>query len=69
MATVFLKDVMPMTEENIALYSESKWYEFWINLKEGFDYFEAEHLPPQVKVENNHYNMHESDDSSSMLIY
>jgi len=48
-----------MTEENMAHYSENKWYDFWMNLKEGYDYFEAEHLPPLVKVENRQYIIYE----------
>ena len=50
-----------MTEENMALHSDSEWYDFWANLKEGYDYFEAEHLPPQVKIKNKYYSIHESD--------
>jgi murein L,D-transpeptidase YafK len=49
-----------MTEENMALYSESEWYDFWENLKEGYDYFELEKLPPYVKVENKKYTIHEA---------
>ena len=51
-----------MSEENMALYSENEWYDFWINLKEGYDYFEAEHLPPLVKVENRQYTIHEGNE-------
>jgi murein L,D-transpeptidase YafK len=49
-----------MTEEMMALYSESEWYDFWVNLKEGYDYFEAEKLPAKVKVENRYYTIHEA---------
>jgi len=48
-----------MTEENMALHSDNKWYDFWMNLKEGYAYFEAEHLPPFVKVENRRYTIYE----------
>jgi len=51
-----------MTEENMALYSENEWYDFWVNLKEGYDYFEAEHLPPLVKVKNKSYTIHEGNE-------
>jgi len=44
-----------MTDENMALYSQNIWYDFWENLKEGYDYFEAEHIPPQVKVKDEKY--------------
>jgi murein L,D-transpeptidase YafK len=51
-----------MTEEMMALYSENVWYDFWVNLKEGYDYFEAEKYPAKVKVENRYYTIHESDE-------
>jgi len=51
-----------MTEENMAHYSESEWYDFWVNLKEGYDYFEAEKLPPLVKVEDKQYTIHEGNE-------
>jgi murein L,D-transpeptidase YafK len=51
-----------MTEENMALYADNKWYDFWVNLKEGYDYFEAEHIPPTVKVKNKHYLIQEGDE-------
>jgi len=51
-----------MTEENMALFSDNEWYDFWVNLKEGYDYFEAEKLPPLVKVKNKQYTIHESND-------
>jgi len=49
-----------MTEEMMALYSENEWYDFWVNLKEGYDYFEAEKLPAKVKVENKRYSIEET---------
>jgi murein L,D-transpeptidase YafK len=52
-----------MTDTAMALYSESKWYDFWTNLKEGYDYFEAEKLPPHVKVEEKLYTIHEVNES------
>jgi murein L,D-transpeptidase YafK len=51
-----------MTEVNMAQHSESEWYDFWVNLKEGYDYFEAEKLPPLVRVENKQYTIHEGDE-------
>jgi murein L,D-transpeptidase YafK len=44
-----------MTEENIKKYSESKWIEFWKNLKEGYDYFEKNHIPPNVQLRGKRY--------------
>lgn len=49
-----------MTEENMSLYEGSGWYDFWLNLKEGYDYFEAEKLPPLIKVKDKQYTIHES---------
>lgn len=49
-----------MTDTAMSLYSDSKWYDFWANLKEGYDYFESEKLPPDVRVEEKQYIMHEA---------
>ncbi len=51
-----------MTEEMMALFSENEWYDFWVNLKEGYDYFEAERSPPHVKVEDKQYTVYESNE-------
>ena len=51
-----------MTDENLALYEGNEWDDFWMNLKEGYDYFEAEKLPPLIKVKNKQYTIHESDE-------
>lgn len=51
-----------MTEENMALFSDNEWYDFWMNLKEGYDYFESEKLPPLVKVENKQYTIYEGNE-------
>jgi len=51
-----------MTNAIMALYSDSEWYDFWVNLKEGYDYFEAEKLPPHVKVEEKQYTIHEANE-------
>jgi murein L,D-transpeptidase YafK len=50
-----------MTDENMALYSESEWYDFWVNLKEGYDYFEVEKIPPHIKVEEKQYTIYEAN--------
>ena len=49
-----------MTDENMAFYEGNEWYDFWTNLKEGYDYFEAEKLPPRIKVKNRRYEVHEA---------
>jgi murein L,D-transpeptidase YafK len=39
-----------MTAANMAKHRGDQWYGFWQNLKEGYDYFQATHLPPKVDV-------------------
>jgi hypothetical protein len=39
-----------MTDANMARHQASPWLPFWKTLKEGYDYFEATHLPPDVVV-------------------
>lgn len=51
-----------MTEENMAAYSHYRWYDFWENLKEGYDYFESEYLPPKILVEDKRYMILEGDE-------
>ena len=51
-----------MTDENMALYADSEWYDFWTNLKEGYEYFELEKLPPHVSVENKQYTIQEANE-------
>ncbi|NOR55803.1 MAG: L,D-transpeptidase family protein [Sulfurovum sp.] len=49
-----------MTEENMALYEGNEWYDFWTNLKEGYDYFEDQRHPPKVKVNEKRYEILEN---------
>lgn len=49
-----------MTDENMAFYEGGEWYDFWMNLKEGYDYFEALKFPALIKVENKSYTIHEA---------
>lgn len=44
-----------MTEENLAKHAKLNWGEFWRNLKEGYDAFEATHNPPNVRVCQSRY--------------
>lgn len=45
-----------MTEENKERYSESKWYSFWENLREGYNFFEDNgNIPPNVEVKDSCY--------------
>lgn len=49
-----------MTEENMVRHRNSKWIEFWKNLKTGYDYFEKSWSPPNVEVENKVYTFERS---------
>jgi len=50
-----------MTGANMRKHEKSKWYPFWLNLKEGYDYFENNgHIPPDVSVKNKRYNFKKS---------
>jgi murein L,D-transpeptidase YafK len=44
-----------MTSQNVSDHSRSEWAPFWNNLKEGFDYFELKHVPPDIGVKNQRY--------------
>lgn len=44
-----------MTEANMRHYRGHKWYHFWENLKEGYDWFEVHHVPPNVQVKQRKY--------------
>ena len=45
-----------LTEKNMKKYRDSKWFSFWINLKEGYDYFENNgRTPPNVEVKKRRY--------------
>ena len=39
-----------MTDANMARHQSSQWYPFWQTLKDGYDYFELTHQPPDVVV-------------------
>lgn len=44
-----------MTNANMAAHADSRWHDFWLNLKQGYDYFEIYRRPPVVGVENQRY--------------
>ncbi|MBX3531215.1 MAG: murein L,D-transpeptidase [Rhizobiaceae bacterium] len=50
--TAFQVQAFPfrMTAENMARYRSDPNYEFWKNLKEGYDHFEITKVPPKVDV-------------------
>jgi murein L,D-transpeptidase YafK len=51
-----------MEDEIMDEYTEHRWYDFWIELKEGYDYFEAEERPPLIKVVNGKYTVLEAEE-------
>lgn len=44
-----------MTPENMEARQHSKWYPFWKNLKQGYDYFEQNRTPAEVSVRQKRY--------------
>jgi len=44
-----------MTDKNMISHKDSKWIDFWKNLKEGYDYFEGHHTPPLITVQDKRY--------------
>ena len=51
-----------MSDENMAQYADNKWFDFWVNLKEGYDYFETEKIPPHIQVRNGKYLILEANE-------
>jgi murein L,D-transpeptidase YafK len=51
-----------MNDENMKKHRESQWIEFWKNLKEGYDFFETNKIPPNVEVVNKKYIFETSED-------
>ena len=41
--------------ETLAKYQSNQWYSFWLNLKEGYDYFKKHKRPPNVEVSEGKY--------------
>ncbi|SHL31119.1 hypothetical protein SAMN02745216_04991 [Desulfatibacillum alkenivorans DSM 16219] len=44
-----------MTEKNMKKYQDDDWFEFWQNLKQGYDLFEKSKIPPDADVKNGKY--------------
>ena len=44
-----------MTPQNMALNKDHQWVKYWWNLKEGYDLFEASHIPPVAGVKDGRY--------------
>lgn len=46
-----------MTDEHMdTIPEDAEWFDFWANLKEGYDYFEFLHRPPEVTVVDDRYH-------------
>ena len=39
-----------MTEDNLAVFTDHKWYGFWLNLRDAYDVFERTRLPPRISI-------------------
>ena len=44
-----------MTERRLRRYEGTQWYDFWRNLKEGYDHFEQTHMPLSFNIHNRRY--------------
>ncbi len=50
----------PLTAANLEKNRNSRWYDFWVNLKEGYDLFEAYRIPPNEFVVDGRYEFEET---------
>jgi murein L,D-transpeptidase YafK len=48
-----------MTADNLASQKDSPWYDFWSNLKEGYDLFERTRRPPRIATCEGRYTFGE----------
>jgi len=48
-----------LEEHKLAEYSSNPWYSYWVNLKEGYDYFNIHKKPPNVEVDGGLYTFGE----------
>lgn len=44
-----------LESEKLSRFSTHQWYSFWVNLKEGYDYFNDHGIPPNVEVMGGKY--------------
>jgi murein L,D-transpeptidase YafK len=44
-----------MTAERFEAFAEPAWNDFWLNLREGYDFFEKNRVPPEVSVADGRY--------------
>jgi murein L,D-transpeptidase YafK len=50
-----------LDDETITAHEGHRWFDFWMNLKEGYDYFETERRPPRIEVEHGRYIVTEGE--------
>lgn len=48
-----------MTEANMLAHEKNEWIDFWRNLKQGYDWFETNAVPPNVDQRAGHYTFNE----------
>jgi len=48
-----------MTQANLTKNAGHRWAEFWVNLKEGYDFFETRGIPPEATVAGDRYQFGE----------
>ena len=46
-----------LTQKNLEKHKENKWHDFWLTQEPVYAYFETNHLPPEVIVENGRYQI------------
>lgn len=46
-----------MTDANLRQHTDSQWQEFWSDLREGYDAFERQHLPPRISICKGRYHV------------
>jgi murein L,D-transpeptidase YafK len=54
-----------MTAANMAAHEDNEWYDFWKNLKEGYDYFEVTRQAPRIAVCERRYLINAVYDESA----
>lgn len=58
----------PLTEVNLKGHRHSKWYDFWLNLKEGYDYFETHGVPANEYVVAGRYEFEETSNDCTLPV-
>jgi len=58
-----------MHDVNMAKYASHEWIDFWRNIKEGYDLFEASHRLPSVGAQNRRYVFAPGDQSVGVAAF